>query len=209
MDIINKFTLNKEQSQAFHIVANYAFRPSDEHLKMYLGGMAGIGKSQIIKALMHFFNKQNEGYRFMCMASTDAAAALIGRSTYHHILDFAPFDGSEPSSSHASATAAIDNLHGVEYIFLNEVSMVSNNEFYRICEQMCIARNKPDELFGGINIIVAGDFAQLAPVTGNSLYTEGIASTVHYTNSVYNQKAIIGRALWHQFITVVILKQNM
>ena len=58
MDIINKFTLNKEQSQTFHIIANHASKPSGEHLKMYLRGMASIGKLQIIKALMHFFNKQ-------------------------------------------------------------------------------------------------------------------------------------------------------
>ena len=97
-DIIEKFTLNKEQSRAFRIIANHAFRPSDEQLKMYLGGMAGTGKSQVIKALMHFFNERNEGYRFMCMAPTGAAAALISGSTYHHILGFTSFDGSEPSS---------------------------------------------------------------------------------------------------------------
>ena len=206
VDNIKKFTLNKEQSKAFRIIANHASKTSGEQLKMYLGGMAGTGKSQVIKALIQFFNERNEGHRFMCMAPTGAAAALIGGSTYRHILGFTPFDGSEPSSSHASATAAIDNLHGIGYIFLDEVSMVSNNEFYRICEQMCIARNKPDEPFGGINIIVAGDFAQLAPVTGNSLYTGGIAFTIHHTNSVYDQKGIIGQALWHQFTTVVILK---
>ena len=131
----------------------------------------------------------------MCIAPTDAAAAFIGGSTYHHVLSFTLFDKSEPSSSHVSATAAIDNLHGVEYIFLDELSMISNNELYRICEQMCIASNKPDEPFGGINIIVAGDFAQLAPVTCNSLYTGRIASTIHHTNSVYDQKVIIGQTL--------------
>ena len=57
----------------------------------------------------------------MHMSPTGAAATFIDRLTYYHILGFISFDKSEPSSSHASATVAIDNLHGVKYIFLNEV----------------------------------------------------------------------------------------
>ena len=54
-DTIKLFSLNGEQERAFGIVANHAIEPTSEHLKMYLGGMAGTGKSQVIKALIHFF----------------------------------------------------------------------------------------------------------------------------------------------------------
>ena len=39
-------------------MANHAVESNGKHLKMYLGGMAGIGKSQVIKALIHFFAKK-------------------------------------------------------------------------------------------------------------------------------------------------------
>ena len=39
------FQLNTEQERAFRIVANHASEPQAEKLKMYLGGMAGTGKS--------------------------------------------------------------------------------------------------------------------------------------------------------------------
>ncbi|KAF8579354.1 hypothetical protein K439DRAFT_1648502 [Ramaria rubella] len=44
-----------------------------------------------------------------------------------------------------------------------------------------------------MNIILAGDFAQLPPISQYTLYSE----------------ATIGKAAWHQFTTVVILRENM
>ena len=54
-DTAKKFSLNKAQEHAFRIVANHAVESNGEQLKMYLGGMAGTGKSQVIKAPTHFF----------------------------------------------------------------------------------------------------------------------------------------------------------
>jgi len=34
---------------------------------MYVGGMAGTGKSQVIKALMNFFKSRNESHRFVVL----------------------------------------------------------------------------------------------------------------------------------------------
>ncbi|KAF8220756.1 hypothetical protein L208DRAFT_1014733, partial [Tricholoma matsutake] len=53
-------------------------------------------------------------------------------------------------------------------------------------------------------MLFAGDFAQLPPVVGgegSSLYT--IASTQR------SQEEAIGKSLWHQVTTVVILQENM
>ena len=86
-DTVVKYSLNEEQERAFRIVANHAVQPSGEHLKMYLEGMAGTGKSQVIKALTYFFAERKESYRFMCLAPTGSAAALIGDSTITQCLD--------------------------------------------------------------------------------------------------------------------------
>ncbi|KAF8813080.1 hypothetical protein BYT27DRAFT_7053358, partial [Phlegmacium glaucopus] len=46
---ILNFSLNKEQERAFHIIANHASEAYPQQLKMYLGGMGGTGKTQVIK----------------------------------------------------------------------------------------------------------------------------------------------------------------
>jgi hypothetical protein len=203
--VIEKFTLNEEQRRAFCIVAHHATQPKGEQLKMYLGGMAGTGKSQVIKALVHFFNERNEGYRFMCMAPTGAAAALISGSTYHSILGLGQFD----KRAYGSIAKAYENLKNVDYIFMDEVSMIGCIHLYQICERMSIAMKKEDQAFGGINMIFAGDFAQLPPVAASPLYAHEVSSTTHTSKATFDQQRSIGKALWHQFTTVVILRQNM
>jgi hypothetical protein len=81
---------------------------------------------------------------------------------------------------------------------------------YKISAQAAKARGVHDEPFGGINFIFAGDFAQLPPArTGASLYSGDVGTTVNAGQSVERQEAAIGKALWHQITTVVILRQNM
>lgn len=206
--IITQFTLNEEQARAFSIVANHATLKNPEQLKMYLGGMAGTGKSQVIKALVHFFNERNESYRFACMASTGAAASLIGGSTYHSMLGINNFQEDHANPTKTSEIHAI--LKNVDYIFMDEVSMIDCWSLYNICKRMCKVLGKDTEPFGGINMIFAGDFAQLPPPAGTgALYAQTVESVIHTTNSYKKQEASIGKAVWHQFTTVVILRQNM
>lgn len=207
------YKLNKDQERAFRIIANHAVSGTKEQLKMYLGGMAGTGKSQVIKALTHFFHIREEDYRMICVAPTGAAAALINGSTYHSILGINQYT---TTGSMSSITVTHDLLKHVDYMFLDEVSMLDCNSLYdiskRMGEAMGIGENiqKKDIPFGGINVILAGDFAQLAPPgRGSSLYSGDIESVVHTTNAYVKQEAAVGKALWHQFTTVVILRENM
>ncbi|KIP01676.1 hypothetical protein PHLGIDRAFT_80266, partial [Phlebiopsis gigantea 11061_1 CR5-6] len=142
---IAKFSLNDEQTRAFCIVANHATKNTGDHLKMYLGGMAGTGKSQVIKALVHFFRERKEAYRFMCLAPTGAAAALISGSTYHSILGFSMYDTGQKRNVDNAET----NLRNVDYIFLDEVSMLDCWSHYRIAERMAQARKVDNVEYGG------------------------------------------------------------
>ena len=100
-------------------------------------------------------------------------------------------------------------LKGVDYVFLDEVSMLSAYDLYRISAQLCKVLNKPDQPFGGMNFIFAGDFSQLAPPMGGenvSLYSRTIGK---FATNLRSQEEAMGRALWHQITTVVILRKNM
>ncbi len=59
-EVSNMFSLNKEQDRAFHIVSQHSICPISDQLRMYIGGMSGTGKSQVIKALSEFFNQRKE-----------------------------------------------------------------------------------------------------------------------------------------------------
>lgn len=203
---ITKFSLNTEQERAFRIVANHAVDPHAEQLKMYLGGMGGTGKSQVLKALGHFFSERKESHRFLVVAPTGTAAALLGGSTYHYMFGINSYsDG----GSFGGLPQIKSRLAGVEYVFLDEVSMLSARDLYKISFKLCQVFNTPDIPFGGINIVFAGDFAQLPPAIGGehiSLYSRSIGT---HSTKLVDQEQAIGKALWHQITTVVILRQNM
>ena len=90
--VIEKFGLTSEQGTAFRIIANYGVTLGSEQLLVYVGGMGGAGKSQVIKALIGFYKSGNKSYGFVVLAPTGTAAALLHGSTYHSFLGV-PIDG--------------------------------------------------------------------------------------------------------------------
>ena len=68
---------------------------------------------------------------------------------------------------------------------------------------------KTETPFGGLNMIFAGDFAQLKLVFGSPLYSHTVGTSLDASMSVRSQQSAIGKPLWHQVTTVVILRQNM
>jgi PIF1-like helicase len=79
--------------------------------------------------------------------------------------------------------------------------MLSCRDMYLISSRLARVMNNLDSPFGGMNMIFAGDFAQLPP-----LYSCTVGKNA---TSLRDQEAAIGKALWHQVTTVVILRQNM
>ncbi len=84
--ITTSFSLNKEQERAFKLITNHATSNTSQRLQMYLGGMAGTGKSQVLKAVTKFFEDIGQSGQIVLLAPTGSAAALIGGSTYHSYL---------------------------------------------------------------------------------------------------------------------------
>jgi hypothetical protein len=144
------------------------------------------------------------------LASTGTAAALINGSTYHSVLGIVDTDNGERSEG-TSIRKVRERLKGVEYIFIDEVSMVSCKNMYQISARLAKALGEPNEPFGGMNMIFAGDFAQLPPVGGQPLFAPewSVSSVRHSKMSVSDQKNTIGKIIWKQVDTVVILKTNM
>ncbi|TFK48427.1 hypothetical protein OE88DRAFT_1634630, partial [Heliocybe sulcata] len=88
--------------------------------------------------------------------------------------------------------------------------MVSCYDLYRICAQLCRGKSNVEDPFGGVNMILCGDFAQLPPAMNKPpLYSHTVGTNPGPRMSLMAQQTAIGKALWHQFTTVVILRENM
>lgn len=205
--MIGKHTLNDEQARAFTMAATHITSPdTSTPLQMILAGHAGTGKSQVVKSLIDFFVSRNEAYRNLIMAPTGSAAAHVDGSTYHSVLCI----GRTDRISKAALDKIKSRLADIDVLIIDEYSMLACTDMYSICERLCLAMNLPLDAFAGKHIIMSGDFAQLPPAgeAKQSLYNSKVGSRSS-ASTLRGQKASIGRALWHHFTTVVILRQSM
>jgi PIF1-like helicase len=99
-------------------------------------------------------------------------------------------------------------LEGVDYIRIDEISMIACYELYSISSQLSKVTNEHNKPFGEKNIILAGDFAQLPPTNGSPLYSNTALEPQNNLMSKRDQESVI-KILWHQITMVVILTQHM
>ncbi|KAJ6456526.1 hypothetical protein C8R45DRAFT_772102, partial [Mycena sanguinolenta] len=133
-EVTLKWKLNTEQECAFRIFGAHASSPQKEPLKMYLGGMGGTGKSNIFKAILDFFCLRNEEYQYLVLGPTGSTAALLNGSTYHSVFRI-PRDSKSKNRDDIDgfprdAAAINGRLRGVEYILIDEVSMMSCTDLH-------------------------------------------------------------------------------
>ncbi len=204
---IETYSLNEEQARAFCIAARHLHHPEREPLRMHLSGMGGTGKSRVLLAIMGFLVARGESHRFLVLGPTGTSAALIGGSTYHSVLFFGFEKDGLPSR--ATLEKIRERFQDVDLIFIDEISMISCTDLDRICSTLTKAFGSIDSSFGGKSIILAGDFAQLPPPgRGSSLYSTAVGAWSSAL-SFFAQRAALGKAVWHTFTTVVILRKNM
>src|SRR3954452_10727383 len=87
--------------------------------------------------------------------------------------------------------------------------MLAYHEMHKISFQVANALNVHYMPHGGMNLIFSGDFAQLPPVGGSSLYSGQVGTQVDSALKPHLQETAHSKALWHQVTTTVILRENM
>ncbi|KAJ7161930.1 hypothetical protein C8R43DRAFT_831160, partial [Mycena crocata] len=86
--------------------------------------------------------------------------------------------------------------------------MVGCAMLHDISQALSMAKGN-DLAFGGINVVFAGDFAQLPPVGQKALYAHMDSKAISSAGTKLGQKVLFGKFLWLTVDTVVILSQNM
>lgn len=227
-EIVHEWTLydNPEQERAFTIVAEHMLRQDEEQMLMFVTGIGGSGKSHVIRAILDAFLRSSRYQEILVSAPTGSAACLIDGYTIHALTLMGVGSRSTVrealNETHDGKVAKqkinVDELQqiwcDVKYLVLDEVSMVSAELLSNIADRLSLAKSgiptAKDKPFGGINMIFAGDMAQLRPVKGSALYARSVVSnlTSFSFETIRSQERLFGAFLWRSLTHVVQLIKN-
>ena len=123
------------------------------------------------------------------------------------------------TASH-SRKELIELWTGVDYSPTDEVSMVGLDLLTQLNEAMNIVKavdnysaagNEDIPIFGNMSVIFAGDFCQLKPVKDASLFApvEALTRTYKDSQTVHGQNKLMGKQLWLNVNSVVMLHRSM
>ena len=200
--------LNKGQKEFFgHIL--HLIKTSDKPFYSFLSGGAGVGKSQVTKALyqaaLKYYNtnagEDFQEVRVLLLAPTGKAAYNIKGNTIHSafgilanqsLRTYKHLDSSRLNSLRCK-------LGKVKLIFVDEISMVGSCMFnVQInCRLTDIKGSKED--FGGVSIIAVGDLFQLQPVMDGYIFKD-------VDNSEYG---VLATNLWQKHFKMYELHEIM
>ena len=137
-----------------------------------LHGPGGSGKSKVINLVIQYassFCNMLPGYNFtdrtiLVCAYSGVAATLLRGQTFHSAL----FLNQKKELSAEQVEAFLD----VEMIIIDEISFAGYNNFEKLHVNLETLKQKMNVLYGGIDIVFAGDFRQLTPIKSVPIYKQ-------------------------------------
>jgi ATP-dependent exoDNAse (exonuclease V) alpha subunit len=146
--------LSPEQERALELLR------SGENV--FLTGGAGSGKSYLIRHFMQELNLKETPI----LASTGAAAVLLGGRTFHSFFGLGIMEGGVDAAYERAAkdSRLLNRLKSVEGVIIDEISMIPGSALM-VAEALAQKARDSKLPWGGMRVIAVGDFAQLPPVT--------------------------------------------
>jgi ATP-dependent DNA helicase PIF1 len=159
-----KFELSSEQQQVLRLI-------SYMKKSVFFTGSAGTGKSVLMREIIQVLKKNHsrEADRVAVTASTGLAACNIGGVTLHSFAGIGL--GKEPAEVLVKrikkTPKARQRWLRTKVLIIDEISMVDGDLFDKLEEIARTIRNN-GRPFGGIQLVITGDFFQLPPVPERS-----------------------------------------
>lgn len=167
---INLSDFSDDQQHAFRIIQNHvsdAFSGKPRaQLLMQIQGEGGTGRSHVIAAVTNHFKMLEQESSLHRAAYTGIAASQVQGSTLHQLALL--HLGSKPITKKV-IQRLIGTWSEVRYLIIDEVSMISKHNLGVLSEMIGKGKQCEDESnstvpFGGVNVVIAGDFHQFPPV---------------------------------------------
>eukprot|EP01134_Creolimax_fragrantissima_P002627 CFRG2627T1 len=138
------------------------FQSVQEGKNIFFTGGAGTGKSFLFKRILKSLDKA----RTVATASTGAASHNIGGVTLHSFSGVMSADLTLTQALKA-AKRKIGNWKRCQTLLIDEVSMI-DGDYFDLLDQVARSVKNSSLPFGGIQLIICGDFLQLPPVCKNA-----------------------------------------
>lgn len=130
-----------------------------------LTGPGGTGKSFLVREIVS--QLQTKGRKVSLTATTGIAAVLIGGVTLMSQFRIFPDDLAHPSSVNIKRMMAnkwfAKELRQIHTLIIDEVSMLDADVFRRVHDMLAHLHHSSAP-FGGIQVLLVGDFFQLPPI---------------------------------------------
>ncbi len=133
---------------------------------VFLSGAAGTGKSTLFRYLVAAAKCRFKNSGVAITGSTGVAAVGVGGTTVHQWSGVGRAEGEKEdilNKVRANKNAVVNWLK-CQVLFIDEISMISASLFELLSWIGCSIRQNFEKPFGGIQVIVCGDFHQLPPV---------------------------------------------
>jgi hypothetical protein len=156
-----------------------------ERALLLLHGGPGVGKSHVIRTFVPAARKLGLGVACCAYSGVAAAGLELGGQTIHNLMGFG-IQGKTAMNSRCYMDLArsgnkqtVDQiLREIDVLVVDEISMVDADSFGNMDSRCRDARSQLRLKFGGMQVILVGDFFQLPPTTkSGSLYDSAMKMT--------------------------------
>lgn len=154
-----------------------------EGKNIFITGSAGTSKSFIVKYITNYFNSINQKYALTAL--TGCAAVLINAQTIHSYL-YLGINNDSAIKIYEKNYQKLQKLKNISSIIIDEISMM-NDDLLNTINQLLMIIRKNDKPFGGIQIILVGDFCQLPPVNGMYCFQGDTWKTLNLNIIILNE----------------------
>ena len=157
--------LSDEQKECFDYIINN-LKDKDVGDNVFITGDAGSGKTYLLEKIVFHLQKKYNNEGVFITATTGIAATNIGGCTIHSLTGIGM--GNDSFSDllfkiEKKLPDVVYNWKIAKVIVIDEISMMSGEMFTKI-ESLARHIRGNDEPFGGIQLVVCGDFFQLPPI---------------------------------------------